>query len=465
MRNNLLKTVLLSAILLAFAATGRAEIFTAYLSAAQEVPTNASTATGYARINVDAAAGTLTFTVVYNNLTSAQNNAHIHAPAAIGANGSPIISFGVVGGTSGTITGTAAVTPAQLAQLRAHQAYVNVHSVNFPGGEIRGQLGVQRPVDYDGDGRTDMSVLRFPTVSPPGVAQITYHNRNSTSGYTVTPFGDANTDFPAPGDYDGDGKGDIAVYRGGATAGAQSKFYILRSSDGFVSVVDWGLFGDVAISRDYDGDGKTDPAIFRRGPTVGSQASFYIKESTTGLQRVVFFGTTGAANGANGDTPVPGDYDGDGKFDVAVYRFGGLAPNNTYIVLRSSDGTISYTPFGNFQTDWIIPGDYDGDGKYDYAVARTGAVGSAPLDWFIMNSSTGTVTVTRFGLTSDTPFPRGPTQGDYDGDARTDLAVYRQNSTAGAQSYFWVLNSLGNTVSVTPWGITGDFAVNNFDAR
>lgn len=440
----------------AMSSAAQAETFTAYLSSAQQVPLNATTATGYARVVVNESAGTLTFTVVFTGLSSAQTASHIHAPGALGVNAGVAINIGAVGGTSGTITGTAAITPTQLAQLRAHLGYVNVHSTNFSGGEIRGQLGVSRPVDMDGDGRTDFSVLRFPTGPP---SPITTYNLNSTTGFqAVGAFGDANRDFPAPGDYDGDGKGDIALYGAGATAGAQSYFYIFRSSDSVVQFVDWGLFGDQAVSRDYDGDGKTDPAVFRPGASAGAQAYWWIIYSSTGVRGALPFGTTG--DGVNNfDTPVPGDYDGDGKFDAAVYRFA-LSPANNFIVRRSSDGAVQYQQWGSFNTDWVLPGDYDGDGKYDFAVARTGAVSSTPLVWYILQSSNGQLRAQTFGISSDRP-----AQGDYDGDGRTDISVYRNGATVGAQSFTYVYRSLDNTVLFMPWGIRGDFSVNTFDTR
>src|SRR5688500_10984822 len=147
----------------------RAEMFTAYLTGPQEAPPVSTNGTGYARVLWNESAGTITFTVVFSNLSSAQTASHIHT-GAIGVSGPVTINFGAVGGTSGTISGSAAITPAQIVLLRSHQMYVNVHSGNFGGGEIRGQLGVARPVDYDGDGRTDPSVLRFPNIAPPGIA-------------------------------------------------------------------------------------------------------------------------------------------------------------------------------------------------------------------------------------------------------------------------------------------------------
>lgn len=437
----------------------RAETFYAYLNSAQEVPTNASTGTGFARVFVNEAAGTFSFTVVFNGISSNQTASHIHAPAAIGLNAGVAVNLGAVGGTSGTINGTGVITPTQLAQLRAHQGYVNLHSTNFPGGEIRGQLGIKRPVDFDGDGRQDYSVLRFPTVAPPGVSPITFLNFNSTVGAQYPGFGNANTDFPTPGDYDGDGKDDLAFFRAGATAGAQSEYFIFRSSNNTLQYFAWGVNGDLNVARDYDGDGITDVAVFRKGATTLAQAVWYIRQSATNTVKIIYFGISGSGT-TSGDVPVPGDYDGDGKFDAAVYRFGGIAPNNTYIVQRSSDGVFAYQQWGNFQTDYVVPGDYDGDGKYDFAIARTGAAATSPMVWWILQSSNGVSRTQPFGITSDVP-----TQGDYDGDARTDISVYRAGAAAGAPSVFWVFNSFSNTALGTTWGVGGDFAVATFDAR
>ncbi len=205
------------------------------------------------------------------------------------------INLGTVGGTAGTITGSGSITNTQISQLRAHQGYVNVHTSNFSGGEIRGQLGINRPVDYDGDGRMDLSVLRFPGGSP---NPITYFNQSSFTGVsTGFQFGEATTDFPAPGDYDGDGKGDLALYRDGAPGTMEtlkSYFFIFRSSDNTAESIQWGTYGDQSVARDYDGDGRVDPAVFRRGAAVENPTFWYYRESSTGgTLRDFQFGTTG----------------------------------------------------------------------------------------------------------------------------------------------------------------------------
>lgn len=437
-----------------------AETFTANLSSSQEVPPNASTATGLARVFVNESAGTVNFTVIFSGLTSNQVGAHIHSPGAIGVNGPVIIDLGTPGGTSGTITGSAAITPTQIAQLRSHSAYINVHSANFPGGEIRGQLAPKRPVDFDGDGKTDYSILRFPNVAPPGVAQITYWNRNS-QGFAFNQqllFGDANTDFPAPGDYDGDGIDDLALYRAGASAGQQSFFIIQRSSDATVQWIPWGINGDQTVARDYDGDGITDVAIFRRGASATAQTTWWIRQSSDNAVRIIGFGLTG--NGTSSlDAPIPGDYDGDGKFDIAVYRFG-QTPANHYIVQRSSDNAITWTPWGNFNTDYIVPGDYDGDGKWEVGAARTGATGTSPMVWWIRYSSDNSINVRQWGITSDFP-----TQGDYDGDGKTDISIWRPNADGAGNSAYFTFGSFTNSPIVNSWGLNGDFSVNRFDSR
>lgn len=120
--------------------------FTAVINSAQEVPTNTSTATGMATLILDTATGKATLSVSFSGLTSGLRDAHIHGPAPVGVNAGVIQGFLTqltVGSTSGSFSNWAlpiTLTQQQMTGLTNGLWYVNIHSNNFPGGEIRGQL-------------------------------------------------------------------------------------------------------------------------------------------------------------------------------------------------------------------------------------------------------------------------------------------------------------------------------------
>ena len=128
-------------------------------------------------------------------------------------------------------------------------------------------------------------------------------------------FGVSGDDPTVLGDYDGDGKTDLAVYRAGASGGMPSYWFYKRSIDGVIVAVQWGVNGDFPVPGDYDGDGRYDPAIQRNAG--GGNAIFFIRQTTAG-NTAMFFGTPT-------DVILPGDYDGDGKTDLAVVRGSGGA--------------------------------------------------------------------------------------------------------------------------------------------
>ncbi|MCX7640741.1 MAG: S8 family serine peptidase [Pyrinomonadaceae bacterium] len=223
--------------------------------------------------------------------------------------------------------------------------------------------------DYDGDGRADFAVYRN---------GIWYLQRSQT-GYTSYVFGLAS-DIPAPGDFDGDGKADIAVWRP-----SNGFWYILRSSDNQLLTIQFGLNGDRPVNSDFDGDGRADIAVWRP-----SNGVWYILRSSDGQFSAIQFGS-------NGDRPVSSDFDGDGKADVAVWR----PSNGVWYILRSSDGQFSATQWGNSMlADLPSPGNFDGDSKTDIAVFR-----QSDGNWYILRSSNNQLQVTQFGSNGDLPVP------------------------------------------------------------
>ncbi len=117
-------------------------LFSATLDSAQEVPTNASMAFGNGTVLLDDVAGTITVNETWGGLTSTAIASHIHGPALPGFNAPVLFSLaGVPPATAGGIAQQVfAITPAQITQLKSGSFYFNVHSMNFPGGEIRGQI-------------------------------------------------------------------------------------------------------------------------------------------------------------------------------------------------------------------------------------------------------------------------------------------------------------------------------------
>ena len=115
------------------------DIFAATLSGAQEVPPAATAATGQAEVMYNENTGKVSWKVTYSGLSAAPTAGHIHGPAAAGQNAGVVIPF-ASNLTSQPITGETTITLAQYADLAAGLYYVNLHSSQFPGGEIRGQL-------------------------------------------------------------------------------------------------------------------------------------------------------------------------------------------------------------------------------------------------------------------------------------------------------------------------------------
>ena len=115
------------------------------------------------------------------------------------------------------------------------------------------------------------------------------HPRVALSGYqTATARGwGLNGDIAVPGDYDGDGTVDLAVFRP-----ANGGWYILTSSTGFTTSTfrSWGLAGDVPVEMDFDADGLTDLVVFR--PATGvwhilkSSSGFVTFDTPHGASRV-----------------------------------------------------------------------------------------------------------------------------------------------------------------------------------
>ena len=290
--------------------------------------------------------------------------------------------------------------------------YLNI-SGSQTNADFTGTIQVQ-PADFDGDGESDLAVWRPST----GVWHV---NRSINQEYSAHRFGGGEFgDVIVPGNYDGDKQTDYGVFRNGV-------WYIQRSSDGNVQIVQFGIAGDKPVQGDFDGDGKTDISVWRESTHV-----WYVLRSTDG-------GYSAFQYGADGDHPLSGDYDGDGIADHVIWR----PSTGAWYILQSSNGQVAIATFG-MAGDLPLVGDFDGDKKADLSVFRptTGV-------WHIINSSDGVYSGQGWGIATDKPVP-----GDYNRDGKTDIAVYRES-----EGNWYVLFSGTGGYAVRKFGTAGDIPI------
>ncbi len=338
-------------------------------------------------------------------------------------------------------------------------------------------LNAKAPMDFNGDGRTDYSLVRDSGIvgiadqqmaegegirrdkgkwiaeraeliaqNSPQANKVNWLTLLNGGSFTGLQWG-LNTDFFIGGDFDGDNRNDYAVWR----PGTQGVFYILRSSNSTVQIENFGQTGDdPSVVADYDGDGRTDVAVYRLSATGNT---FFYRGSLnnpSGSTTFLPWGTNG--NAAFTDYPYPGDFDGDGRADVGIFR-DNTSGADTFIVRNSTGGAVTWLNWGS-ASSFAAPGDYNGDGKTDFC-STVNVVGGKRLYYVFLNGVGGQPAV-EFGLSTNLI-----AQGDYDGDGRTDIASYNQSNGT-----FYVRPSSNvATTTVVQWGQAADYPMANFNTH
>ena len=154
--------------------------------------------------------------------------------------------------------------------------------------------------------------------------------------------------------------------------------------------------------------------------------------------------------------PVVADYSGDGNDEIAVFT------NDGNWIIRDLESRTTQTIQWGLSGDHPMPGDYDGDGVSDLAVFRP-----STAMWYILNSRSGydkdTAKVVQFGLppylvklenNQNVLLKDYPIKGDFDGDGRLDIAIYRMSNGS-----WYFIGSSTNQINSVQWGLPFDTPV------
>ncbi|HEY8563410.1 MAG TPA: VCBS repeat-containing protein [Pyrinomonadaceae bacterium] len=287
-------------------------------------------------------------------------------------------------------------------------------------------------LDFDGDGRTDLALYREGTRDLRLAPQPSYwYFMNTHTGATSAVIWGRSLDVPAPADYDADGKTDLGVYRWwDFETGDVNQWWLYQSQGGGHQVLVYEA-GYNKFNRNYLGDARAEigqlyQTNISQDPTQPCFVAIYFIGD---LQGNTLRKTVGDACNVI-PMPVPGDYNNDGRSEIAVFNNGIF---KVWFPPYEGDGAPAITQF--LDVDSPVVGDYDGDGKTDFAGTK---VIDGAFHWRIKNSGTGEQTEVRFGFPTDKPVP-----GDYDGDGKTDVAVWRPSNGA-----WWIIySSTGGVVN------------------
>ncbi len=220
------------------------------------------------------------------------------------------------------------------------------------------------------------------------------------------------------------GGDDIGVFRAAAAT-----FYLDATDDGIVDgSISFGVGSDSPLVGDWDGDGFDNVGLYR-----GSSSTFLLD---TNLDPVV---ELNIPFGSAGDIPLVGDWDGDGTDEIGTYR----PSTSTFSLNYDGDRTPDVTFNFGIATDLPIVGDWDGDGNDDVGVYRVGN-----SKWYFDNNLDGSVDLqVSFGAAGDTPLV-----ADWDGDGDDDIGVRRDSNATFYQDF----DQSGTVDHMVRFGIPGD---------
>ena len=208
--------------------------------------------------------------------------------------------------------------------------------------------------------------------------------------------------------------------------------------------------GDLPVVGDWNGDGKAKMGLFRNGDWF-LDANGNGQWEACGIDPCYF-----NSFGLPADLPVAGDWNGDGKTKIGVFHNGSWFLDNGNGQWDGCDVDRCHVEGFGMTGDLPVVGDWSGDGKVKVGAFRNGS-------WFLDSNGNGQwdgcgvdqCYVDGFGIAGDLPVV-----GDWNGDGKAKVGVFRIGS--------WYLDANGNgqwdgcgvdQCSVESFGITGDLPV------
>jgi len=229
--------------------------------------------------------------------------------------------------------------------------------------------------DFNGDGKLDLAVADNgnPSTGDKGGVRILLGNGDGT--FQPAQFVNAgnNPTFIAAGDFNGDGKTDLAVSDLGALpmGGNGNLAVLLGNGNGTFQppiVLSAGVNPSAMALGDFNGDGKLDIAVIDFGNSSGNNGALYVLLGNgDGTFQPPVLVNAGNSPAAFPTAIVAEDFNGDGKLDLAVAS----SDSNVSVLLGNGDGTFQapvFYPVFMIPTS-LAAGDLKGNGKTDLALA------------------------------------------------------------------------------------------------
>ena len=325
--------------------------------------------------------------------------------------------------------------------------------------------------DFNSDSKTDLAVGAY-NYSTTGAVYLFYNDGTVNLGTTtctgspalcyasnsdVKLTGDMSSYFGSSmtaGDFNADGRIDLAV--GGYNySGSTGRVYIFNN-DGTYGTADTKIdgetgsqFGFSMTSGDFDADGKTDLAV--GGYTYSTNAGrAYIFNGDAAIPTSASAADTkidGDASSQFGYSVISGDFNADGKTDLAVGARAHAANIGRAYVFYN-DGTIPSTASSadisiggesiSFFGNSMIAGDFNSDGKTDLAIGAPAYLSNLGRTYifYAKKNEVGSVKIDMDnyakidGMTAAGNFGSVLAAGDFSGDGITDLVVSAASGTS-----------------------------------